>query len=233
MITTLLRTAALGALLLLAACERTPDSSAGGGTEPPSTLRVYTVPADRAQEIYNALRGALGKNGSVSLALPDQLIVVAPQTLQTSVAENLGDLMKAAPPAADPGPVRLQVWVVDVADTATVDPRLKPVETALNALRESLVAPGFVLFAQSAITGDVGERAPGQTARDGRVALEARMSPVADGVRANIEVVAGRLQLATQTRLNFGETVVLAQAMPEDAGGSRVRLVIVRADPAG
>lgn len=233
MITTLLRTAALGALLLLAACER-PSGSDGTPADPPSTLRVYTVPVERAQELQLALAVALGKNGSVSLARPDRLIVVAPQMLQTSVAENLGDLMKAAPPAApDPGPVRLQVWVVDVADTAAVDPRLKPIETALHALRESLVAPGFVLFAQSAITGDVGERAPGQTARDGRVTLEARMSPAAEGVRANIEVVAGRLQLATQTRLKFGETVVLAQAMPEDAGGSRVRLVIVRADPAG
>ena len=42
------------------------------------------------------------------------------------------------------------------------------------------------------------------------------------------------MTVQTQTRLKFGETVVLAQAMPNDEGGaSRVRLVIVRADPAG
>ncbi len=237
MIATLLRTAALGALLLLAACERTPDSSAGGGTEPPSTLRVYTVPAERAQELQLALAGALGNNGRVSLALPDQLIVVAPQTLQTSVAENLGDLMKAAQPAApDPGPVRLTAWVVDVADEVTVDPRLKPVEATMDTLRETLAAPGFSLFGQSAVTGDVSERAPGQSTGDGRCQLESAADAGAEGgVRANIEVVvgAGLTQLQTQTRLKFGETVVLAQAMPEDAGGSRVRLVIVRADPAG
>lgn len=234
MIKTLLRTAALGALLLLAACNRPDGTTAGATAEPPSTLRVYTVPAERAQALQDALVVALGKNGRVSLAPPDRLIVVAPQVLQTSVAENLGELMKATPPAApDPGPVRLVTWVVDVAEVATVDTRLKPIESTLAALRESLAAPGFSLYAQSAITGDVGDRAPGQSARDGRLQLEARMSPVADGVRANIEVVAGRLQFVTQTRLTFGETVVLAQAMPEDAGGSRVRLVIVRADPAG
>ena len=234
MLTTLLRTAALGALLLLAACDRPDGTTAGATAEPPSTLRVYTVPAERAKDLQLALAVALGKNGSASLAGPDRLIVVAPQTLQTSVAENLGILQEAAPPAApDPGPVRLTAWVVDVADDDGFDPRLKPIESTLAALRESLAAPGFSLYAQSAITGDVGERAPGQSASDGRLQLEARMSPVADGVRANIEVLAGRLHLVTQTRLKFGETVVLAQAMPEDAGGSRIRLVIVRADPAG
>ena len=51
---------------------------------------------------------------------------------------------------------------------------------------------------------------------------------------AEFAIGANRMQLSTQTRLKFGETVVLAQAMPDDeAGSSRVRLVIVRADPAG
>ncbi len=233
MIMTLLRTAALGALLLLAACER-PSGGAGEGAEPPSTLRVYTVPAERAQELQLALANALGKNGRVSLAPPDRLIVVAPQVLQTSVAENLGELMKAAPPAAaDPGPVRLVTWVVDVADVATVDTRLKPIESTLAALRESLAAPGFALFGQIAISGDVGERAPTQSAGDGRTQLEVRLTPAEGGVRADISVAAETMQLRTQTRLKFGETVVLAQAMPEATGGSRIRLVIVRADPAG
>ena len=107
MLTTLLRTAALGALLLLAACDRPNGGSAGATAEPPSTLRVYTVPAERAQALQDALVVALGKNGRVSLAPPDRLIVVAPQVLQTSVAENLGELMKATPPAA-PGACSLQ-----------------------------------------------------------------------------------------------------------------------------
>lgn len=234
MLTTLLRTAALGALLLLAACDRPNGGSAGATAEPPSTLRVYTVPAERAQALQDALVVALGKNGRVSLAPPDRLIVVAPQVLQTSVAENLGELMKATPPAApDPGPVRLVTWVVDVADVATVDTRLKPIESTLAALRESLAAPGFSLFGQIAISGDVGEQAPTQSAGDGRTQLQVRLTPAEGGVRAYISVGAGPMQLQTQTRLKFGETVVLAQAMPQDAGGSRVRLVIVRADPAG
>lgn len=232
MITTLLRTTALGALLLLAACERAPVG--GAATDPPQSLRVYTVPAERAEALRDALAGAIGKNGRVSLAPPDRLLVVAPDGLQTSVAENLGSLMQAAPPAApDPGPVRLITWVVDVAEGNTVDPRLEPIEATLAALREPLAATGFALFGQIAITGDVGERAPTQSAGDGRTQLQVRLSQTEGGVRADISVSAERMQMRTQTRLTFGETVVLAQAMPEDAGGSRIRLVIVRADPAG
>lgn len=233
MITILLRAAALCALLLLAACDRQAGSSSVPADYLPKSLRVYSVPAERAEGLRDALAGALGDSGRVSLAPPDRLIVVAPVALQTSVAENLGELMKAAPAApADPGPVRLVAWVVDVADSATVDPRLEPLQSTLEAVRETLKAPGFTLTGQIAITGDVGDRAPGQSAGDGRVRLQARLTPADGGVRAEISIDARSLELRTQTRLKFGETVVLAQAMPEDEGGARVRLVIVRADPA-
>lgn len=235
MLSTLFRCAALGALLLLAACDRQSASTATPTSDLPKTLRVYTVPAERAESLRNALAGALGDNGRVELAPPDRLIVVAPVLLQTSVAENLGDLTKAAAPAAaDPGPVRIVAWVVDVADAATVDPRLLPLQSTLAALRETLAAPGFRLYGQLAITADVGERTPRQSAGDGRAQLEARLTPAEGGVHANMTVMAGHMTVQTQTRLKFGETVVLAQAMPDDeAGTSRVRLVIVRADPAG
>lgn len=234
MITTLLRAAALCALLLLAACERQGNSSSVPIDYLPKSLRVYTVPAERAEGLRDALAGALGDSGRVSLAPPDRLIVVATATLQTSVAENLGELMKAAPPAAaDPGPVRLVAWIVDVAGGDTVDPRLLPLQSTLEAVRETLAAPAFALYGQLAVTGDVGERAPRQSAGDGRSQLEARLTPADGGVHAYLTLRSGPMSVETQTRLKFGETVVLAQAMPEDNGESRVRLVIVRADPAG
>ena len=108
MITTLFRVAAVCALLLLAACDRQAGSGVTPSVETTQNLRVYTVPAERAAGLRDALAGALGDNGRVRLAPPDRLIVVAPPSLQTSVAENLGALMKTAgPAAADPGPVRL------------------------------------------------------------------------------------------------------------------------------
>lgn len=242
MYSTLFRCAALGALLLLAACDRQSASTATPTADLPKSLRVYTVPAERAESLRDALAGALGDSGRVELAPPDRLIVVAPVLLQTSVAENLGDLTKAAAPAAaDPGPVRITAWVVDVADAATVDPRLQPLQSTLEAMRETLAAPGFTLYGQVALTGSVAaseralsERAFWHKAGDGRIELNMRMTPAEGGVLAEISIGANRMQLNTQTRLKFGETVVLAQAMPDDEGGSnRVRLVIVRADPAG
>lgn len=233
MLSTVFRAAALSALLLLAACDRQSASIATPTADLPKTLRVYTVPAERAESLRNALAGALGDNGRVELAPPDRLIVVAPVLLQTSVAENLGDLTKAAAPAAaDPGPVRLAVWVVDVADSGTVDPRLLPLESTLMALRDTLAAPGFTLYGQVAITSDSDARGPKTS--DGRTHLNARLTPIEGGVLADIDVAAEHMQVRSQTRLKFGETVVLAQAMPDDESGtSRVRLVIVRADPAG
>ena len=47
---------------------------------------------------------------------------------------------------------------------------------------------------------------------------------------AEFNIGANHMQLNTETRLKFGETVVLAQAMPEEEGATRDRLVIVRAD---
>ena len=231
MLSTLYRCAALSALLLLAACDRQSGSTATATADLPQTLRVYTVPAERAESLRNALAGALGDNGRVELAPPDRLIVVAPVVLQTSVAENLGDLTKAAAPAAaDPGPVRIVAWVVDVADAATVDPRLQPLQSTLEAVRETLAAPGFTLYGQVALTGSVGVRAFSQRAGDRRVELNVRLAPAEGGVLAEFNIGANHMQLNTETRLKFGETVVLAQAMPEEEGASRVRLVIVRAD---
>ncbi len=235
MIMTLTRAAALSALLLLAGCDRQAASPGVAAADPPMSLRVYTVPAERADAIADALGSALGASGGhVSLAPPDRLIVVAPLLLQSSVAENLGDLMKAAPPvAADPGPVRIVVWIVDVSDTDTVDPRLQPLRSTLEAIRESLAAPGFTLYGQLALTGSVGGHVlDSHRAGDGRVDLTVRLAPTEGGVLAELDIRANRMGLNTKSRLKFGETVVLAQAMPEDAGGSRVRLVIVRADPA-
>jgi hypothetical protein len=239
MITTLLRTTALSALLLLAACDRQAGSAGVAAASPPMSLRVYTVPAERAEAIADALGSALGASGGhVSLAPPDRLIVVAPPLLQTSVAENLGELMKAAGPEAadaatdDSPPVRVVAWIVDVADAATVDPRLQPLQSTLEAVRETLAAPGFTLHAQLAVTANVGKRAGAPMTGVGGTQLHARLLPVDGGVHADIRLMAGSMAVETRTRLRFGETVVLAQAMPEDAGGSRVRLVIVRADPA-
>ncbi len=234
MFTTLLRATALSALLLLAACDRQAGSAGASATDPPKNLRVYTVPTERAEGLRDALAGALGDSGRVSLAPPDRLIVVAPSTLQTSVAENLGELMKAAPPAvADPGPVRVMAWIVDVADTATVDPRLQPLQSTLDTMRETLAAPGFTLHGQLAVTANVDKDAR-RTASTGvgGSQLQVRLSPATGGAHAEISVRSGEMGIETRTLLKFGETVVLAQAMPEDAGGSRVRLVIVRADPA-
>jgi hypothetical protein len=119
-----------------------------------------------------------------------------------------------------------------VSDTATVDPRLQPLQSTLEAIREPLAAPGFTLYGQVGLTASMGKQQFGYRAGDGRVEMNVRLAAAEGGVLAGFNIGANRMQLETQTLLKFGETVVLAQATPQDEGGSRVRLVIVRADPA-
>lgn len=221
------------ALLFLAACEnrepdRTPDIRGV-----PSTLRAYTVPPERAQQLQDALNGVLGKKGSATRAAPDKILVLAPAILQSSVADAIELLVKdIPPPVAEVGPVRLQVWVVDVAESNAADPRLQALSSTLDAIRESLAAPGYELFSQYAVSGSVGEHQQ-QTTVDDRGSVIARLIPTAGGTNADLSISVGRMVVKTQTNLKFGETVVLAQATPEHENRSRVRLIVVRADPAG
>lgn len=225
---------ALLAALFLGGCDRGQPLPAGVPAETPNMLRVYSVPPERAESLREALISALGDNARVSLLPPDKLLVLASAPLQTSVAENLGRLIEtAAAVVADPGPVRLTLWIVDVADSDVPDRRLAPMQQTLDAVRESLAAPGFQLLSQLAITASASDRGSA-SAGDDNAQLRARLSAATDGVNAELDITSGnRTQVRTQTRLKFGETVLLAQAMPSEAGRSRVRLIIVRADPAG
>ena len=63
MLFALFRAAALMTLLLLAACDRQSASPATPTADLPKTLRVYTVPAERAEALRDAIGSALGASG--------------------------------------------------------------------------------------------------------------------------------------------------------------------------
>lgn len=224
----------LAILLVLGACGRDSSSSADPTPEA-ETLRVYTVPPERAETVRVALLTVLGDQGSVSLAPPDKLLVLTHQALQSAVAETLGSLIEAKPKAeapADPDPVRLTLWVVDVTESANADPRLQPLAATLDAIRATVAAPGFALSSQLSLTTSSSKHGS-SSVQDKNVQLNVRVvADRSDGVDAELNIVAGRMAANTETRLKFGEIVALAQATPEDDGQSRVRLILIRVDPA-
>ncbi len=207
------------------------DSDTNPDSQNPDTLRAYTVPADRVEALRSALSTALGKNGTTSLAGPDKILVLAPAILQSSIADTIAELVKDAPePVVDLGPVRMQLWVVDVTDEPSMDPRLDAIAPALEAVKPNLNAAGFALYTQLALhSGFSVSNGPTRQTSDDRAHLNYRMVRKAEGVVVWLNVNVGRMRFETETPLAFGETVVLAQASPE-RGESRVRLILVRVD---
>jgi len=232
MIRAILITLGALALLMLAACERN-GAELIAESENPTTLRAYTVPSERLNALQAALRTVLGDKGGVSIVLPDQILVLAPAVLQSSIASTLRTLAEGAnSTVAEPtksAPIQLQVWVVDVSETASEDPRLAPIKAALDAIRDSLAAPGFVLQSHLLVNGSMGSDV---RSGDRNANVYTRMTATNGGVKGRLQLSAGAMAIDTDTELRFGQVVVLAQATPEDDGRARVRLMIVRADPA-
>lgn len=217
------------AILSLAACDRgSAPAAPSTGTTP--ILQVYQVPPERLTALRQALADALEGAASVAMLPPDKLMVLAPPPLQSSIADNLKTMVESGAQAvADPGPIHLTLWIVDVADDASPDARLAALDSTLAPLRQALAAPGFVLRSQLVLTASASDFEP-HSAEDGQAQMRVRLANIEGGVNADLRVNSDRMALGTQTRLKFGETVVLAQATPSEDGRDRVRLMLIRAD---
>ncbi|MGE4073673.1 MAG: hypothetical protein AB7E72_21075 [Lysobacterales bacterium] len=233
MIRILFKTSALLLLLLLAACSQGEQPASVDADPDALKLRIYPLPAARADAIRDALATVLGGTAELSLLPPDQLLVLAPLPVHSSLLVTLDTLRKSVPqPVADPGPVRLTLWIVDVTDSTGLDPRLAPLAATLDAIRGSLAAPGFVLHAQLSLLANAGDREV-HSVGDAHAKVQARLTANDGGVDAYLVIDSGEMNVITQTRLKYGEAVVQAQATPTEDERTRVRLTIVRADLAG
>ncbi|HET8941076.1 MAG TPA: hypothetical protein VFN13_03725, partial [Rudaea sp.] len=145
---------ALVALVLGGCGNLNPPS--GGDNTAKMELRVYQVPPEHTQDLKHALQtnfqaGSDSKTpiGSVSSPAPGQLLVLAPSSLQDSIASSLKSLSGTAnstTPATPPMQIRLQFWSVDAIAGAGVDgAELGGLSEALAQTRKSLGVVHFVL----------------------------------------------------------------------------------------
>src|SRR5205085_10383088 len=125
----------------------------------PQVLRVYPVPAARAQDIRTALSATLDNGagkvaplGRVMLSGTNQLVVLAPLSTQDSIAKAIerlggeGTDPNGGKPGAAPTGVRLSVWIVDAsAAGGSDDAALAPLADALAAARTAIGATSFRL----------------------------------------------------------------------------------------
>jgi hypothetical protein len=210
----------------------TPGAEGGHAVTDPPTLEIYSVAPTQSAVLRRELTAVLGDRGQVSQPAPDQLMVLAPEHLQTQIGAVLQGMPLEAPAAIAATPVHFEAWVVDVDPAAPEDPRLAPVASALTPFRESMGARAFRLVTQLGTTLTPNDW-DNHRVQDRRADLGLRLSAVEGGVDAELRFHANPMSMTTKTRLRFGETVVLAQAgaVGDLEQSGTLRLLIVRVTP--
>jgi hypothetical protein len=209
----------------------------------PQVLRVYAVPAERAQDIRTALAATLDNAGGkapplgrVMLSGTNQLVVLAPLATHASIDNAIAKLGGGTNAAANDAPagVRLDFWILDAAPGATADDAaLAPLAATLGTVRASVGGHYFrvhdTLSVSTIPNGGMAEVASGLGTR-----ASAHLRPMAQGVQVDLEVSgSGPGRISTTTALPFGHYVVLAQIAAGDGGATGgLRLYVVRAEPA-
>lgn len=241
---------------VLAGCGSSRGDSAQG---PDFQLQMYKVPAAQSQAIASKLDGILaspeflvGTKGHTqmraSTPFPGTVLVLAPASVQPSIATAVAELAKAAgsagPVAAGSAskadapeaiPLRVQFWVVQAKSGAGEDAAaLQALEPTLKHVRASLGASHFALEdgATVAVTAPTDQNATqgngSVVTSRGREFTFRAMRTGKDTVDLNLHYYNTTREAASQTipelkttlTLRPGEFVVLGQALPAAASGS-------------
>lgn len=147
---------ALALATLLVACGN------GSGSEhtaaEPAVMRTYAVPAAQTEAIGMALNevfavGAKGHRiGRASHEVPGQLLVLAPESVQASVAESIAGLSGASVSGLSPNTVKLRLWIVDgrrgAIESGDAPAALAP---AIEAISANFPGLGFHIVDQAEI----------------------------------------------------------------------------------
>lgn len=132
---------------VLASCDASTTDQARHPQAPADaslTLRTYTVPQGEAQALSSALNHVLGLDnyqhdiGRAYGSGTGQVLVLAPAHLQESIASSIREMGgQSRSTAGNAGPLRLNVWIVDVYRGAgAVDPDLKAIQPALETFEQ-------------------------------------------------------------------------------------------------
>ncbi|MEO7068470.1 MAG: hypothetical protein ABI114_16290 [Rhodanobacter sp.] len=241
--------AAAAVFAVLAACTAPSNSQADSGTAPMS-LKIYAVPPAQTAQLRASLGQALGKNASITAPTPGKLLVYAPVRAQASINAALTDLSKSAPTEEVPAQVNLHFWVVDAqAGAGADDAALKPLASALDAVRKNMGPLHFQLDQAVSAMASLGHNGSIKTATEGGYARGFNFqinSAHANTINLQLSYddagQSGLAQFDTQIDVQSGHYVVLAQApgacapalpgriAPACPEKPTLRLLIVRAD---
>lgn len=127
------------------------------------TLRTYTVPQGRAEDLSGTLNQVLGLGnykhgvGRAWVAGPQQILVLAPTDMQGSIAASLKQILANDSDTAKSPPLRLNAWIVDAyPGHGPADPSLKTIQPALENFAEDMGPAHFVAAHYFTAVSDVG-----------------------------------------------------------------------------
>lgn len=181
-------------------------------------VRTYPVPADRGEEIRDALRTVLlvhtneGRQalGQASLPLPERLVVSAPASMHSSIASAIEALSGGANAAAIPvRAVAVDLWVVGVQPgSGGDDPVLAAAMPALDAARGTFGLGRLRLVDRATAVGFA--QAGALNVRTSSLVAEMRLAAVdADTVNAKMQIAIIRHGSSGSTESQFGSQIPL------------------------
>ncbi|MGH8274990.1 MAG: hypothetical protein ACRES9_12205 [Gammaproteobacteria bacterium] len=198
----------LALTLGLTACGARQNNTSSGTS---LTLRTYTVPNGSAKKLSLTLNHVLSlsndknQTGTTYSAGSGQILVLAPEHMQASIAASIKQIVGQSPAAAKPSkPVRLNAWVVDAyPGTGSSDPSLKTIQPALEAFSKATEPAHFAQAHYLMAVSDIGARtalAPFPplnfsytvNKNDGGLVLKFNYSNAAVGLRGQVAVKLGQ-----------------------------------------
>lgn len=240
--------------LMIAACQSGGDHASSSAGAAPMELKLYSVPAARADAIHRSLSQALGARASVSAASTGRLLIYASRDTQASIGQAIEAMDKAAPPVASTSPannqgLQIRFWVVDAfSGPGSDDPALKELAPAFASVTKSLGPMHFILATRAFSASSMGHAGQIQTGSptSGQV-FDFSSKPADDGhVQLHVGYYdasqGGLARLQTDLDVQPGQYVVLAQGpgacgsgnltngQPQPCTKPALRLLVVRVD---
>lgn len=204
------------------------------------TMKTYTVPAGRAQDLAHTLRivFSVGKDqadvGNAWVAGPGQILVLAPAGMQDSIAKSIRVIVANDNTAAKPQPLRLNAWLVDAyPGKGANDPVLKTIQPALNAFAAEMGTSHFAAGHYLTSVSDAGQLA--QVSPTPGESLEYKVTPTGNGVVLDFNYRDRGAHLNGKVTSKLGQNLVLGlvSERPDGKGpGSIHRLLVIRIVPA-
>ena len=206
------------------------------GREAP-VVRTYAVPADRGEDIREALRTVLlvytneGRQalGQASLPMPERLVVSAPAAMHASIASAIESLSGVAGAAMLPArAVAVDLWVVGVqSESGEDDPALAAAAPALDAARRTFGLGRLRLVDRTTAVGLA--QAGALDVRTSSLVAEMRLAAVdAETVNAKMQIAIIRQGSKGSTESQFGSQIPLRNGewqvvgLVRDAGAGTV-----------